>query len=257
MFWKHLRLILLVTTIAVSFALAASPGSLMVFAGAASRPALQEAAKAFEKKYHARIHCTFGGSGTVLSQMLLTKTGDVYVPGSGFNMRIAEEKGVVKKGAARKVAYLIPVISVQKGNPKKIASLKDLAQPGLKVAIARPGAVCLGDVGVTLLRRAEVYDAVMKNVVTQPLDCGQTAGVVRMKQVDAAIGWDVFGKWYPKDIASVSIPKDIRGSAWDYIPAAVTVYSKRPRLARQWIDFLVSPEGKSIFRKHGYLTEVK
>jgi len=34
-------------------------------------------------------------------------------------MRIAEEKGVVKKGAARKVAYLIPVISVQKGNPKK------------------------------------------------------------------------------------------------------------------------------------------
>ena len=38
--------------------------SLMVFAGAASKPATEEAAKAFEAKTGAKVDVIFGGSGT-------------------------------------------------------------------------------------------------------------------------------------------------------------------------------------------------
>jgi molybdate transport system substrate-binding protein len=32
----------------------------------------------------------------------------------------------------------------------------------------------------------------------------------------------------------------------------VSVYSPRPDLARRFIEFLLSPEGQAIYRKHGY-----
>ncbi|HEY3278614.1 MAG TPA: substrate-binding domain-containing protein [Syntrophorhabdaceae bacterium] len=56
---------------------------LLVFAGAASKPPTEEAAKAFEKKTGVKVNVTFGGSGFVLSQMTLAKKGD----GSSGNLR--------------------------------------------------------------------------------------------------------------------------------------------------------------------------
>ena len=66
--------------------------NLMVFAGAASKPPLEEAAKAFEKKTGVKVDLIFGGSGIVLSQMILTKKGDIYFPGSSDYIELAKEK---------------------------------------------------------------------------------------------------------------------------------------------------------------------
>src|SRR5512138_569809 len=55
--------------------------TISVFAGSASKPALDEAANLFEKRTGAKVYLTYGGSGTVLSQMELAKTGDLYIPG--------------------------------------------------------------------------------------------------------------------------------------------------------------------------------
>jgi len=56
--------------------------SLLVFAGAASKPPTEDAAKAFEAKTGVKVDVIFGGSGYVLSQMMLGKKGDLYFPGS-------------------------------------------------------------------------------------------------------------------------------------------------------------------------------
>jgi len=68
---------------------------LLIFAGAASKPPTEAAAKAFEKKTGVKVYITFGGSGFVLSQMILAKKGDLYFPGSSDYMEIAKKKGVV------------------------------------------------------------------------------------------------------------------------------------------------------------------
>ena len=88
----------------------------MVFAGAASIPPLDEAAEAFKKQTGIQVYCTYGGSGTVLSQMELSKTGDLYIPGSPDYIPKAERKQVTDPGSTRIIAYLVPVIAVQKGN---------------------------------------------------------------------------------------------------------------------------------------------
>ena len=53
---------------------------ILIFAGAASKPATEEAIKIFQEKTGFAVDVIFGGSGFVLSQMKLTKKGDLYFP---------------------------------------------------------------------------------------------------------------------------------------------------------------------------------
>lgn len=54
--------------------------SLLVFAGAASKPPLEESKKAFERKTGVKVDLVLGGSGYVLSQSIIGKQGDIYSP---------------------------------------------------------------------------------------------------------------------------------------------------------------------------------
>jgi len=75
--------------------------SLLIFAGSASKPATQEIAKMFEKENNVTVDIIFGGSGYVLSQMKLTKRGDLYFPGSSDYMEIAKKQGLVLPDSER------------------------------------------------------------------------------------------------------------------------------------------------------------
>ncbi len=227
---------------------------LVAFVGAASKPPSTEAKEAFEKANpDIVIDMTFGGSGTLLNQMTLEETGDIYMPGSDDYMEKAEAKGAVLPETRSIVAYLIPAICVQTGNPKNIRSLKDLTRPGMTVGLAEAGAVCLGDVSDEILQKAGLEAAVKKNVITYARSCDQTQQLVQLGEVDAVIGWDAFKHWAPDRIDIVSISPDylrVRN-----IPAAVSVYTAQREAAQRYIDFLTSEEGRAIFSKHGYSVE--
>jgi len=224
---------------------------LIIFVGSASKPPSQEAERAFEKAHpDVEIDMTFGGSGTLLQQMMLEQTGDFYLPGSDDYMDKAEKQKAVLPQTRRIVAYLVPSICVQHGNPKNIHSLADMAKPGVTVALAQAGAVCLGDVSDEILRAAGLEDQVKKNVITYARSCEQTQQLVQLGEVDAIIGWDAFKSWAPDKIDIISIsPKYLRVRN---IPAAVSVYSKQRKTAEDFIAFLISKQGKAIFSKHGY-----
>jgi molybdate transport system substrate-binding protein len=227
---------------------------LMVFAGAASKPPTEEAVKAFEKKTGAKVDIVFGGSGYVLSQMILSKKGDIYFPGSSDYMELAKKKGVVYPETERQVVYLVPAINVQKGNPKKIKSLKDLTRPVLKVAIANPEGVCVGAYAVEIIEKnftPEEKAQFRKNLINYTESCEKTATAISLKTVDAVIGWRVFQYWDPERIETIPLkPSEIIRIG--YIPVAISRFTKNRELAQRFIDFLLSEEGKAIFRKYHY-----
>jgi len=227
--------------------------TITAFCGAASKPAMDESAQAFEKKTGIKVYCTYGGSGAILSQMKLSKSGDLYIPGSPDYMVMAERDGVVKPESVKIISYLIPVIAVQHGNPKNIQSLSDLAKPEIKVGIANPEAVCVGLYAIEILEQNNLLEAVVKNVVTYAESCEKTATLVSLKSVDAVIGWHVFHDWDPNNIDVVYLkPEQLPRIA--YIPAAISTYAKDSESAQKFIDFLISPQGQDIFRKWGYIT---
>jgi molybdate transport system substrate-binding protein len=227
--------------------------TITAFCGAASKPAMEEAAKAFTERTGTKVYLNFGGSGTMLSQMKISKEGDLYIPGSPDYMVMAERDGVAAPGTAKIVAYLVPAIVVQPDNPKNIHELSDLSKPDIKIGIGNPESVCVGLYAIEILERSNLLEAVGKNIVTYAESCEKTASLIALKSVDAILGWDVFSDWNPGTMDAVYLkPEQIPRIA--YIPAAVSTFSKDSNSARKFQDFLASAEGQKIFSKWGYIT---
>lgn len=228
--------------------------NLLVFAGAASKPPTEETAKAFEAKTGVKVDVIFGGSGYVLSQMLLGKKGDLYFPGSSDYMEVAKKKNVVFPETEKNIVYLVPAVNVQKGNPKNIKTIKDLTRPGLKVAIANPEGVCVGAYAVELVEALftkQEKEAFRKNLINYTESCEKTATAISLKAADAVIGWRVFHYWDPARIETIPLDKS-QVIRIGYIPVAVSKFTANRPLAQQFIDFLLSEDGKKIFRKYNY-----
>jgi molybdate transport system substrate-binding protein len=234
-----------------------SSNRLLIFAGAASKPATEEVIKIFQEKTSIHVDVIFGGSGFVLSQMKLTKKGDLYFPGSSDFMEIAKKDGFVFPETEKIIVYLVPAINVQKGNPKAIHSLKDLTKDGIRVAIANPEMVCVGNYAVEIIEKNLTpieKEKFKKNLVNYTESCEKTAIAISLKAVDAVLGWRVFHYWDPKRIETIYLkPEEI--SRIGYIPIAISKFTQDKILAQRFIDFLLSSQGKNIFRKYHYLMD--
>lgn len=231
-----------------------SAASLLVYAGAASKPPTEEAARAFEKQTGIRVDLVFGGSGHVLSQMKLAKRGDIYFPGSSDYMEKAKRDNVVIPGTEKIIVYLVPAINVQKGNPRRIRTLRDLTRPGLRVAIANPGAVCVGAYAVEIIEREftpKEKAAFRKNLVNYTESCEKTATAISLRMVDAVIGWRVFRYWDPERIETIPLPA-AQIPRIGYIPVAISRFTRNREAAQRFIDFLTGPEGRRIYAKYNY-----
>ena len=256
---KQVLACLVVITVFMSFTIAgvgAAESRITAFCGSASKPVLEEAAESFYKETGIRVDLNLGGSGTMLSQMKLSRRGDVYIPGSPDYMIKAIRQGLVDPDSVAILAYLIIAIDVQHGNPKNIQTLTDLTRPGIRVAIGNPEAVCVGLYAAEMLERNGLLHQVQKNIVTHAHSCEATASLLALKKVDAVIGWDVFSKWNPEEIDTVLLrPHEIPRIA--YIPAAISTYSRDKKSAQSFINFLISPQGQKIFAKWGYIATEK
>ena len=228
------------------------PHPLMVFAGSASQPPLEEAAKAFEKKTGIPVTLHLGSSGSMLSQIRLTGRGDLYIPGSPDYLELAREQNLVD-GDAAILAYLVPAIIVARGNPLNIRTLTDLARPGLKVGMADPDGVCVGLYAVEVLTANGLDTKVRPNLSGQVESCARTASMIPLGMADAVLGWREFATWNPAAMEAVLLkPEQVPRLA--YVPAIKIRGAANPTGAAAFTAFLSSDEGQAIFHKWGYLT---
>lgn len=235
----------------------ASTRGLLVFAGAASKPATEEATKIFRDQTGIDVDVIFGGSGFMLSQMKLTGKGDLYFPGSSDFMELAKKNDLVFPETEKIIVYLLPAINVQTGNPKRIHSLKDLTKDGIRLAIANPEMVCVGTYAVEIIEKnltPTEREKFKRNLVNYAESCEKTANVISLKAVDAVIGWRVFHYWDPERIETIYLkPEEV--SRIGYIPIAISKFTKDKLLAQKFINFLISIDGKAIFKKYHYLMD--
>lgn len=232
---------------------------LIVFAGAASKPPTEEAARVYREKTGVEIALVFSGSGYALSQMRLAKQGDIYFPGSSDYMEKAKRDGDVFSDSEKIVAYLAPAINVQKGNPHRIRSLADLTKPGLKVAIANPESVCVGAYAVEIIEMQFTPDqkaAFQRNLINYTESCEKTATAISLNMADAVLGWSVFQDWDPARIETIPLPHE-QIPRIGYLPVAISTYTRDRAAAQRFIDFLTSPEGRAIFARHHYFASAE
>jgi molybdate transport system substrate-binding protein len=223
---------------------------IMVGAGAGLKPVLDPIGEAFTQKTGMKVTYSYLCSAMVLANMRLTRTGDVLVPGSQYYMDLAIEKGVIDPETVAVAGYQIPVIAVQKGNPKNITCLEDLTRPGITVGLGEEDALAVGRLSVRMFRKLGIYEDIMKNVVFEGGSATKLIMPVAMGNLDAVINWMPVAIMWKEKVDFVKI--DPNKLMYSLAPIGMTSYSRKKEWAQQFLDFVASEEGRAIFEKYGY-----
>ena len=226
---------------------------LFVYCGAGIRPAMKGLCAEFTERTGIPVQTTYAGSGCLLSMLAFTKTGDLYMPGEQEYVDQGKRKGYITDAAT--VGYFVAVVIVQKGNPKGIRTLADLARSDIKVGIGNPDSVACGLVAKKILQKAGVWEEVYGNIKAHGT-CTATAmelsNALVLNALDAVINWDAMA--YPvRDKADIlAIPREQNVEV--AIPLATLSWSKRQAEAARFTKFALSAAGKKHFAAYGYHT---
>lgn len=227
---------------------------LMVFSGAAFKKPMDELIAAYKKKTGTEVLASYGAVKTVMSQVSLTKQGDVFVVPSPDIMDNAARKGIVHEDSVRSFSYAVPAIIVQRGNPKNIRGLKDLLRDDVRFVMANPETVYIGMLSAEILDRSlsQGERAILrKKVITYADDISKLATYLVMNQADVVLGFDFLKSWNPdkSDIVKLRKEEILRIGAGQ---AGMIAYTGDREKAKGFIDFLLSDAARDVFRKYGY-----
>jgi molybdate transport system substrate-binding protein len=224
------------------------PHSIMVYCGAGMREPMEDIAALYEERYGVQVNYNFAGSANLLCQMELTEMGDVYMPGATYYFDAAREKGLVSE--ERRVAYHVPLIAVPKGNPAAITCLADLANPGVEVELGDPDACAIGKLSNKLLEKNGVKEAVSANVQARSATVNELIVHISMGVADATIIWEDL--YEDEKMDAIAIPKE--QNIVKVVPIGALTLSEHPGDALDFVELVISEEGKAIFEDHGFTT---
>ena len=230
--------------------------SLKVYWGAATRLPGIEIIDAFRIATGIKVEATFGGSGPLLSALELSRSGDLYLGvGTTSEMETAIKKNLVDPSSLRAMAYLVPAIIVQKGNPKNIIDLEDLTRPDVKVCLADPSY----GIGLFVKQLLE-YNGLWSNIEGRfvQVKSGEDAvAAVIMGGVDATVSWHVFYYWN-KDKVDIMWINSSKIPEVSIAPSAITVYSKNRVLSEIFLNFVSNSYiAREAFARYGYVLTVE
>ena len=224
----------------------APKGQLDILCGAGIRPAMEPIKAEFEKQHDCTVRVNYAGSGTLLGSLQAGTQADLYLPGDIWYVHKAAGMGMVD--SHKVVAWFVPVIAVQKGNPKGVKTLDDLASKDLAVGLGRAEACAIGNVSANLLADRGLKDKVKADF--EALTVNRLGNQVKLKALDATIIWDATAKQYPEDIDMVPI----EDGYFHAVALAMGLLSKSQskELAQQFTDLAASEFGAKCFRDNYY-----
>lgn len=225
------------------------PPRLLLYCGAALRPPVSEVIEAFERRSGVQVEADYGASNLLLGRLKLSRLGDVFLPGDAFYVDEARREGLVSE--ARDVARFVPAIMVSKGNPRRIETVADLAEPGLRLGLADERAAAIGRITPEIFRANGVsLEAIERNTAFTSVTAPELAQAVALGNVDAVIVWKPVAMRHPDAADVVEIPPE--SNVFSPLSAAVLETAVFAEEARQFVEFLAGPVGQESFRRHHY-----
>ena len=234
---------------------APQPRTLTVFAAASLTEAFSEIGKDFETAHPGvKVLFSFAGSQNLRTQIENGAAADVFASANSTEMNILIEDKLVQEGAAETFVTNQLVVVIPADNPAEIASLKDLAKPGLKIVLAAAEAPAgryarqiLGNLNATL--GADYRERVLANVVSNENDIRQVLAKVQLGEADAGIVY-ISDTLAAPELRRLDIPSEANVDA--RYPIAPLAESENSELATAFIDYVLSPEGQATLRKWGF-----
>jgi molybdenum ABC transporter molybdate-binding protein len=156
-----------------------------LYAGSMLRPAIERTVTAFEEREGVRVLRVYNGCGILVAQMKAGQVPDAYF---ACDVEFMNQVKELFPGA-EDISQNELVILVKKGNPLNVASLRDLAKPGLRVGIGHEKQCAMGWLTQRTFREGGVQSEVMKNVVVQTPTGDMLVNQMRSGSLDAAVAY--------------------------------------------------------------------
>ncbi len=228
-----------------------SKAELFVYCAAGMRVPFEEIVGQYNQEFGTNVLPQYGGSNTLLSQLEVSKTGDLYLAADESYLQIAREKQLVAESFP--VARMRAVIVAPQGNSKQVAGVDDLLREDVRVALANPDQAAMGKLTRTFMQSRgkwnELEGRVRNNGVFKPT-VNDVAADVELGSVDAGIVWDAVAKQFT-GVEIVRDPKLAQEST--LVSIGVMRSAQSPNRALHFARYLTaSDRGQTVFRKQGY-----
>ncbi|MEM9400611.1 MAG: molybdate ABC transporter substrate-binding protein [Verrucomicrobiota bacterium] len=225
-----------------------APQKLFLYCAAAMKPAIAKIATQYTEKFDIEINIQYGGSGTLLSNLRVTKIGDLYLAADQSYIEEAAKYELIQDVQA--LASIRPVIGVREGNPRQIKSLQDLTQETIKIALGNPQTASIGRQSQKLLQEAGLWDALQQNIVVLKPTVNDLANDLKIGAVDAVIIWNAISYQYP-EIESITFPES--NGYQKKVSLAVLKSTQNSSEAHRFLRYVsTSDEVQAIFLELGY-----
>lgn len=223
---------------------------ILLFSGGVNRLAIQDTLKGFEQREGVSINVVYNGCGILVGQINSGQSPDAYFACDTSYMVQVQPKFTLPLT----VAETDMIIIVEKGNPKNIKSVYDLAGENIKIGIAHHEQSALGALtkkllGPLVLKDKSLYDAIQPNVKTNTPTADLLVNQLRTGSLDAAIV-------YRANISKVTDKLDVveikEGRPLAEQPIAILKSTKYPNLMQRLVDQLTSNSSRIIFESRGF-----
>lgn len=252
-------LLLAVVLASSTMGYAAGKQGVMVFAASSLTEAFGEIEREFEKLHpEVDLQTSFNGSSMLRVQIEQGATPEVFASADLANIAPLQSSGYIV-GRIEPIANNSLVIIVPAANPAKVNSIADLAHPGL-ILVACSAEVPIGNYtlqALDLAQRSGKFGPDFKQRVManfRSLEPNVKGIVTKVMLGDAEAGICYASDVTPQlaeQVKVIAIPKEYNVRATCY--AAVVKGCRRPGMGWKLVDFIRSPKGQGILKRHGLM----
>jgi accessory colonization factor AcfC len=176
---------------------------------------------------------------------------DLAIGGAEYLLDDGEVRGIVQRHERRTIACRASAIIVPAGNPGNIRSVEDMAKPGVRVGVSVLD--CLKGLWEDISGRLGLLDKIRRNISYYANGCIAIVEAAAASEFDAAFGWTAFKHLEPERIEVIEMPEEQqvhRGTG-----VGMLSFARETEAAREFMDFLTSPEARAFYKEYGWVVE--
>jgi molybdate transport system substrate-binding protein len=221
-------------------------GQLVVFAATSLTEAFDKIGAQFEAAHPGvTVKFNYNGSSSLATSITQGAPADVFASAAPSNMKTVTDASLAS-GTPQDFARNTGEIMVEKGNPHHVTSVKDLANPALKVVVCAPEVPC-GKVATAVFKNA----GVTVKPVSEEQNVGGVVTKVTLGEADAGIVYVTDVKAHESKATGVPIPAD-QNDITAY-PIAELKDAPNATAAAAFISYVLGPDGQQVLASFGFL----
>lgn len=225
------------------------PEPLLVAAAADLQTAFTALGQEFEQQTGQPVRFSFGSTGNLTTQIENGAPFDILAAANESYVNRLAAAGLIIPDTRQQYAQGRIVLAVNKESGVQAVTLQDLLSPAItRIAIANPAHAPYGQAAQQALQSAGLWDVLQPKLVLAE-NVRQTLQFVQTGDAPAGIVARSIAN--VPEVSYTPLPANLHQPINQAL--AVIKTSPRPETARQFINFINSPDGRAVMKQYGFL----